>query len=161
MRTLNKKFVGRCLFNKKQNESLLIRNDVLENDGPTDSRIVDQVLQRQHDLVVGEVETFRNHINDLEQKIKVLEKAYVTKVNKVPGETLTKNEIKAYKSQVLNKPESKAVKLKILMKSISKTQKPQVQKSLKPLTKDNSRPKTFKSKVNSQQHSFNLKTQMK
>jgi len=46
LRILNKKFVGRCLFNKKQNESLLFRNDVLENEGPTDSRTIDQVLQR-------------------------------------------------------------------------------------------------------------------
>jgi len=96
LRILKKKIYlldNRGKFNEKQNEILLIRNNVMKNGGTNDPRTADQVLRRQYDLVVEEAQTFRDHMNDLESKTKVLEKASAIKVNKGSGKTLTKHEL--------------------------------------------------------------------
>lgn len=78
---------------EKQYEHLLINDDILENGGPTDSHIVDQVLQRQYGIVVAEDLTLREYINELENNIKVFKKAYVTKVNNDSDKALTMHEL--------------------------------------------------------------------
>lgn len=59
---------------EKQYEHLL-RNDILENDVPTDPCTADQVQQRQYRIVVKEHPTLKEYINELENKIKALEKS--------------------------------------------------------------------------------------
>jgi len=70
------------MFMEKQYDHLLVINDILEDGGVIDPRTVDQALQRQYDIVVDEDLTLREYINELENKIKVLEETSATKVKK-------------------------------------------------------------------------------
>lgn len=78
---------------EKQYEHLLVNDDILENGGPADTHIVDQVLQRQYGIVVVEDLTLREYINELENNIKVFKKASVTKVNNNSDKALTMHEL--------------------------------------------------------------------
>lgn len=78
---------------EKQYEHLLVRNDILKNGGPTDLRTADQALQRQYNIVVEEDLTLREIINELENKIKVLEEVSATKVKKDSDKDLTEHEL--------------------------------------------------------------------
>jgi len=76
-------------FMGKQYEHLLVRNDIIENGGPTDPRTANQALQRKYDIVLEEHLTLREYICELENKIKVLEEASKNNVIKA----LTKHEL--------------------------------------------------------------------
>jgi hypothetical protein len=76
-------------FILKQYEHLLVENDILKNGDPTDPCIVDQAIQMQYDIALEEHLTLREHIYELENKIKVLEEASKNNVIKA----LTKHEL--------------------------------------------------------------------